>query len=156
MIRVISRTIPHGILSKTPSTHIPRCLATSSVVNSVSAMKLPDASDYESAIPYEKLPGPNALPLISIAHHFMPGGKYHNLGMKECHQKLKEEYGDVVKLKGVFGKPDFIFCFNPKDIELIFRSEGQWPYRMPLEVLDHFRAKERPDLFQGIGGLLQE
>lgn len=143
MFKVISRTHP--------PTNLLRCLTTSSGNNnSVSAKKLPDA------IPYKNIPGPSALPLISIAHHFMPGGKYHNMGMKEAHQKLKEEYGDVVKLKGVFGKPDFIFVFNPKDIELIFRSEGQWPYRMPLEVLDHFRAKERPDLFQGIGGLLQE
>lgn len=117
---------------------------------------MPDESEYNQAIPFDKIPGPKSYPVVGIAPHFMPKGKYYKLGIKELNQKMREEYGDVVILKGAFGKPDFVFLFNPKDFEIVFRTEGKWPYRPALEILDEFRVKERPDLFQGIGGLLQE
>lgn len=119
-------------------------------------VKIPDESEYSKAMPIEKVPGPKPYPLLGIAPHFMPMGKYYKAGIKDMNRKMKEEYGDVVVLKGAFGKPDFYFLFDPKDIEIVFRTEGKWPYRQGLELLDEFRLKERPDLFQGIGGLLQE
>lgn len=119
-------------------------------------VKVADEHEFQQAKPYETIPGPKALPGISIIHHFLPGGKLYNLGVIEQHKTLRDEYGDIVRLKGAFGKPDFIFLFNPKDLELVFRTEGQWPYRRSLEILDEFRKVERADLFDGIGGLLQE
>lgn len=135
---------------------IQRGILSTRVRTAHSNVKIPDDKEYQNAIPFEKLPGPKALPLTGIAHHFMPGGQFYKKGLIELQQILKERYGEVVIFKGTFGKPDFVFLFNPKDIELVFRTEGKWPYRTHLEVLDEFRTKERPDLFQGIGGLLQE
>lgn len=130
--------------------------ATATATKEIPKVKIANADEYNLAKPYEQIPGPKPLPGISIAHHFLPGGKYYNMGVIEQHQKLRDEFGDVVRLIGAFGKPDFVFLFNAKDIELVFRTEGQWPYRRQLEVLDEFRTVERADLFQGIGGLLQE
>ena len=115
-----------------------------------------DSATETAAIPFEKIPGPKPLPIIGIAHHFFPGGKHHNLGLKGVHFKLRNEYGDVVHLPGSFGKKGIVFLFNPKDIETMFRNDGQWPYRRGMEVLNDFRTNERPDLFQGLAGVLQE
>lgn len=133
-----------------------RDLVLGSVRATHTKVKIPDEEEYKNAIPFEKVPGPKPLPLIGIAHHFLPGGQFYKMGMVEMHRQMRKRYGDVVMFKGVFGREDIVFLFNPKDIELIFRTEGKWPYRRALEVLDEFRFKERPDLFKGIGGLIQE
>lgn len=109
-----------------------------------------------TVIPYEKIPGPKAVPLLGVAHHFLPGGQFHKKELKDFLQQMKSAYGDVVRMKGTFGKPDLVFLFNPRDIEKVFRSEGKWPYRRGQAILNEFRTKERPDLFNGVGGLVHE
>lgn len=121
-----------------------------------SSTKFPYEADPQKVIPYEKIPGPKALPVLGVIHHFLPGGQLYNKGLLEQHKLLRDTYGNVVVLKSTMGKPDFVFLFDPKDMEVVFRTEGKWPFRLQLEVLEEFRTKERPDLFQGIGGLLQE
>lgn len=145
MLQVISKRIP-----------LRKDLIVSSVRAVQTTVRVADEAEYQKAIPFEKMPRPKALPFIGVAHHFMPGGQFFNKNMKEMQMQLKDAYGDVVFFKGTFGQPDFVFLFNVKDHEMIFRTEGKWPIRQVFEVLDAFRANERPDLFQGIGGLLQE
>lgn len=38
----------------------------------------------------------------------------------------------------------------------VFRSEGQWPVRMGLETLAHYRKNIRPEIYKEQGGLFAE
>lgn len=50
---------------------------------------------------------------------YLISGKYYNKSLRELHNSMNNEYGDLVNWKGVLGKPDFILAFNPKDIEQV-------------------------------------
>ncbi|XP_026478509.1 cytochrome P450 12b1, mitochondrial-like [Ctenocephalides felis] len=68
--------------------------------------------------------------------------------------KLYEEYGDIVKLKGILGKRDMVFLYDLDDIEKVYRTEGTWPVRPGLETRDHYIKKKRPEIFKSVYGLL--
>lgn len=55
------------------------------------------------------MPGPKKLPIIGIAHNFLPGGKYHNLELVDVHRKMREEYGQIVFLPGLLGTRDMVW-----------------------------------------------
>lgn len=78
------------------------------------------------------------------------------MNIVELQHKFKEEYGDVVKLPAMLGKPELLMTFDPNDSELIFRNEGVWPERLTIETFTHYRKKLRPDVFKNTGGLLSE
>lgn len=54
----------------------------------------------------------------------------------------------------MLGKPETVFTNDPNDIELVFRTEGQWPHRKGLDSLVHFRKNLRPDIFGKNTGLV--
>lgn len=112
--------------------------------------------DFENAKPFDQIPGPRGLPFFGIAHKFMPGGVYAGKSLYELHLAVRREYGDLVHFPGTMGKPPMVFSYSGDDIAKMFRTEGQWPYRMSLEVFDHFRKKVRPDIFRGYAGLVSE
>lgn len=113
---------------------------------------------YKNARPTREIPGPKAIPGLGIMHYFMPGGRYYNMKMNELHFKLRKEFGDIVFLPGssTLGRPDMVLCYNPDDIEMVYRNEGQFPFRRAFAVFEYFRKHERPDLFKGKAGLLSE
>lgn len=70
----------------------------------------------------------------------------------ELSKSLNAEYGSLVKFPGLLGQNDFIFTYDPKDIETIFRSEGKFPVRRGFDTLEYFRATYKKDWFEkGIG-----
>lgn len=69
---------------------------------------------------------------------------------------LHSQYGDIVRLPGLFGKQESVFTFRPEMMEKIFRTEGIYPERRGLETFIYYRKKVRPDIFGGLGGLLTE
>ncbi|XP_068145178.1 probable cytochrome P450 12d1 proximal, mitochondrial [Drosophila tropicalis] len=85
---------------------------------------------------------------------FMPGGEFHNASVIEFAMKMRERYGDVFIMPGMFGRKDFVVTFNTKDIETIFRSEGIWPHREGLDSLIYFRTHVRPDVYGDSKGLI--
>lgn len=114
------------------------------------------AVEYAKAKPYDEIPGPKAYPLIRTAYMFLPGGKLYKKDLMEVHLALRKMYGDLVLIRGGFGKADLLLTFSADDSQTIFRNEGQWPFRRGLEVLEYFRTHERPDIFKGKAGLLSE
>lgn len=63
---------------------------------------------WENAKPLSAIPGPKKLPIIGIAHNFLPGGKYYKLELVDVHRKMREEYGQIVFLPGALGTKDFV------------------------------------------------
>ncbi|KAL7045081.1 hypothetical protein ACKWTF_002150 [Chironomus riparius] len=84
-----------------------------------------------------------------IVLRFLPKGKYYGLGLNEMHRMINEEYGNIVKMPSLFGKPEMIFSYNDSDNETILRNESKKPYRYSFEPMKYFREKIRPDVYGG-------
>lgn len=107
--------------------------------------------EWIKAKPYDSLPGPTRL---NFFLDVLPGGKYHKTNMMEMNRQLRSTYGDIYRLKGMLGKSDIVFTYNPKDFEMVYRNEGLWPLRVGFESFCYYREKVRPDIFQGMQGLV--
>lgn len=82
-------------------------------------------------------------------------GKFTTLNLPDIFEEYRQQYGEIFKMIGMFGKPDNVLVFDPKDFETIYRTEGVWPVRRGLDTVEHYRRKVRPDIFGG-GGLAIE
>lgn len=67
---------------------------------------------------------------------------------------LRDEFGSITRFPSTFGRSGFLMVTDPNDFELVFRTEGQWPYRRGLNILNHYRQEVRPERFtEGMTGL---
>lgn len=110
-------------------------------------------NEWKSAKDFNEIPGPSTLKLLS---QYIPGGKLHNSNLIDFYKFLRDEYGDICLIKGIMGKPNVVFTYNPVDIEKVYRTEGIWPIRVGLETFTYYRKKVRPDVFKNVGGLVSE
>lgn len=106
--------------------------------------------EWAKAKPYSEIP---ALTKFEMVRAFLPGGKYHNIDMVNLTKKLLEEYGKLVIMPGVFGRPPIVMTFEPEDFEKVFRNDSIWPHRKSLETLEYYRSTIRPDIYAEYGGL---
>ncbi|XP_055589270.1 cytochrome P450 CYP12A2-like [Uranotaenia lowii] len=104
--------------------------------------------EWANAQPYESIPGPGSLQMM---RNFAPGGRYYNKTMPDIMQALRDDYGDLWRLPGIFGRRDMVATFKPDDFEKILRTEGQWPIRRGFDSLAFYREKVRPEIFKGMG-----
>uniref|UniRef100_A0A1Q3FR33 Putative cytochrome p450 12a4 mitochondrial n=1 Tax=Culex tarsalis TaxID=7177 RepID=A0A1Q3FR33_CULTA len=109
--------------------------------------------EYANALPYEKIPRPSFWQMMV---GFAPGGRYSNVTFPELHRRFRRDYGDLMVMPGQFGRKDVVLTFRPDDFKKLFRTEGQWPNRIALETFVHYRKNVRPDVFKGMGGLVNE
>lgn len=72
----------------------------------------------------------------------------------ELQQHMRNTYGLLSKIPGIFGRRDLLFSGNPDVYEKVYSTEGKWPIRRFLEVYSYYRKQMRPDVFDGLGGLL--
>ncbi|EDX13484.1 GD18694 [Drosophila simulans] len=107
------------------------------------------AVSLEEAKPYADIPGPSKLQLIRA---FLPGGRYKNLPVHEMFLDMNRQYGSIFRMPSVAGT-DMVLTMNPQDYEVIFRNEGQYPYRRSFEVMDYFKRVHRREVFDGYDGL---
>lgn len=110
--------------------------------------------EYRAAKPFKDIPGPSGMKLAT--NIVLPWGRYFRMDMLQLSRELQKEYGNLVKLPSFLGKAPVYMCFDCNDAEVIFRNEGPTPFRRNLEIFTIFRDKERPDLFKGNAGLVQE
>ncbi|XP_017039762.1 probable cytochrome P450 12e1, mitochondrial [Drosophila ficusphila] len=103
----------------------------------------------EEAKPYADIPGPTKMQLIRA---FLPGGRYKNLPVHEMFLDLNRQYGNIFRMPSVAGT-DMVLTMNPEDYEIVFRNEGQYPYRRSFEVMDYFKRVHRREIFDGSDGL---
>lgn len=104
----------------------------------------------ENVKPFEELPGPTKYQLI---RGVLPGGMFHNKSLKEFGNVCREKYGNIFRIPGTFGIPSIIMSFDPDHYEKIFRTDGVWPFRRPLESLIYFRENLQKEFYAGSHGL---
>ncbi|XP_037955925.1 cytochrome P450 12b1, mitochondrial [Teleopsis dalmanni] len=109
--------------------------------------------EWMNAKDFNTMPGPTRIQLLM---DYFPGGKLHNANLIDMHTILHSTYGDIFRIKGMLGKPDYVFTYNANDVEHVYRNEGVWPIRLGLDSFTYYRKVKRPDIFQGIGGLVSE
>uniref|UniRef100_A0A182QCA7 Cytochrome P450 n=1 Tax=Anopheles farauti TaxID=69004 RepID=A0A182QCA7_9DIPT len=107
--------------------------------------------DWETAKPYKSIPTPKVLKFYK---EFSKGGRYDNLNVTELYTRWREDYGDLIRIKGMLGRSDIIVSYRPEDFEKVFRTEGAWPIRRSAETLSYYREKVRPEVFGELSGLL--
>ncbi|XP_055709201.1 probable cytochrome P450 12b2, mitochondrial [Phlebotomus papatasi] len=108
---------------------------------------------WSTAKPYVTIPGPSILNLI---RSFLPKGKFESQPFPEIHRQLRNEYGPIYKLTGTFGKRDIVVVNDPKDFEIVFRTEGTYPMRRGLDCLSYYRKEYRKDQYPVTYGLVTE
>lgn len=111
--------------------------------------------EYKNAKPFSQIPGPKSF--IEIMKLFaLPGGRYKNKPLNEMLQLFKKDYGYISYFPGMLGTKPIVITHKPEDAEKVFRAEGKYPYRRPLELFAYYRKHHRQDIFKSTGGLLFE
>ncbi|XP_074037346.1 probable cytochrome P450 12a5, mitochondrial [Leptinotarsa decemlineata] len=110
---------------------------------------------WDSALPYEKIPGPKPLPIVENLRRLLPVvGELPKSPILKMLNQSREQYGDVVVWKNILGKPDSVYIYNIKDIENLLRNSGPYPVRTVLDIFVYYRTVLRKEIFQDVGGVL--
>lgn len=88
--------------------------------------------------------------------HYRVTGIFHKVQITEMQRILYTKFGPLCKLPGMLGEPPMVFSSNPDHSESVFRTEGVWPKRKSMDVFAYYRAKVRPEIFKGYGGLVSD
>lgn len=83
-------------------------------------------------------------------------GDMNGIPMADLHKYLYKNFGPLVRFPSLLDKPSMVISLDPKNYEIIFRTEGTWPVRRGIETFKHYREKIRPDVFHGYGGLVND
>lgn len=67
---------------------------------------------------------------------------------------LREKYGKIVRVGGLFNHPDLIFAFSGSAIETVFRREEVLPHRPSMPSLSHYKHTLRADFFGDTAGVI--
>lgn len=107
---------------------------------------------WQDAAPFEQIPRVTAFTMLRK----MMGKRYQNqhVDLVKVFSSLRQNVGELMLIKGIFGQEDILVTHNPNDFEKIFRHEGIWPDRPGLECLKYHRSVHRADFFQGEEGII--
>lgn len=104
---------------------------------------------------YEEIPGPKPLPIFGNTWRLLPMiGEYQISEMAKVSQMFYDEYGKIVRLSGLMGRPDLLFVYDADEIERIYRQEGPTPFRPSMPCLVHYKSKVRKDFFGSLPGVV--
>jgi cytochrome P450 family 49 subfamily A len=67
---------------------------------------------------------------------------------------LYRQYGRVVKVAGLMGRPDMLFLYDADEIERVFRHEELMPHRPSMPSLDYYKHVHRKDFFGENAGVI--
>ncbi|KAG7196814.1 hypothetical protein KM043_016927 [Ampulex compressa] len=102
---------------------------------------------------FKEIPGPKPLPLIGNSFRFLPRiGEYGDMSVMQQLRKMRETYGDMVRLEAIVNRRPLVFLFSSELCERMYRVQGTWPKRIAIETLNHYR-NSRPNIFKGMNGL---
>nr|CAD7444014.1 unnamed protein product [Timema bartmani] len=108
-----------------------------------------------SARPYRDIPGPRPLPFLGNTWRLLPVvGQYQVSDLARISQLFHDQYGDIVKLSGLIGRPDLLFVYDADEIERAYRSEGPTPFRPSMPCLVHYKSSVRRDFFGDLPGVV--
>ncbi|GAB0094258.1 Cytochrome P450 [Sergentomyia squamirostris] len=109
-----------------------------------------DASVGVEARSYTEIPGPTNYQLV---RSFLLGGKYYKKDFADYLGGMNEQYGNILKIPGMFGKRDVVLITDPEDFRKVFQVQGQFPIRRGLDTIVEYRTKTRKDFYQGVIGV---
>ncbi|XP_076619364.1 putative cytochrome P450 301a1, mitochondrial [Colletes latitarsis] len=105
--------------------------------------------------PYSDIPGPKPIPLLGNTWRFIPFiGDFQIQAVDQVSKRLYKEYGDIVKMEGLIGRPDMVFLYDANEIERIFRQEERMPYRPSMPSLNYYKHVLRKEFFRGNAGVI--
>ncbi|XP_076179671.1 putative cytochrome P450 301a1, mitochondrial [Ptiloglossa arizonensis] len=105
--------------------------------------------------PYAEIPGPKPVPFLGNTWRFIPFiGDFQIQAVDQVSKRLHEEYGDIVKMEGLLGRPDMVFIYDANEIERIFRQEESMPYRPSMPSLNYYKHVLRKEFFRGNAGVI--
>lgn len=68
--------------------------------------------------------------------------------------QLFEQFGPIVRLSNILGRPDMVFLFDADEIERVFRAEELMPLRPSMPSLNYYKHVLRKDYFGDTGGVI--
>ncbi|XP_066591918.1 probable cytochrome P450 301a1, mitochondrial [Prorops nasuta] len=127
---------------------------------STAATAAPTSTTAETATstctrPYHEVPGPKPTPIFGNTWRLFPViGQYTISDTAKISQLFYQDYGKIVRLSGLIGRPDLLFVYDADEIEKIYRNEGPTPFRPSMPCLVHYKAKVRKDFFGQLPGVV--
>uniref|UniRef100_A0AAT9UVE0 Cytochrome P450 301B1 n=1 Tax=Maconellicoccus hirsutus TaxID=177089 RepID=A0AAT9UVE0_MACHI len=104
---------------------------------------------------YDEVPGPKPLPIIGNSWRFLPIiGEYKLEEIDILSRALNQQYGDIVKIGGILGRPDMVFLYDADQIEKIFRGEDVLPFRPSMPSLNYYKHTLRKEFFGDTCGVI--
>ncbi|KYN22783.1 hypothetical protein ALC57_04563 [Trachymyrmex cornetzi] len=108
-----------------------------------------------SVRPYDEIPGPQPIPILGNAWRLLPLiGQYQISDVGKISQMFYEEYGKIVRLSGLIGRPDLLFVYDADEIEKVYRQEGPTPFRPSMPCLVYYKSVVRKDFFGELPGVV--
>lgn len=109
----------------------------------------------EEIKPYSAVPGPKPIPLLGNTWRLLPIiGQYDISDVGKLSGYLYRDYGRIVKLSGLVGRPDLLFVYDADEIEKVYRQEGPTPFRPSMPCLVKYKGDVRKDFFDGAPGVV--
>ncbi|KAL1505572.1 hypothetical protein ABEB36_005108 [Hypothenemus hampei] len=105
--------------------------------------------------PYSEIPGPKPIPILGNTWRLFPIiGQYDVSDVAKLSSLFYKEYGKIVKLSGLVGRPDLLFIYDADAIEKVYRQEGPTPFRPSMPCLVKYKSEVRKDFFGKNGGVV--
>ncbi|KAG8035300.1 hypothetical protein G9C98_006746 [Cotesia typhae] len=111
--------------------------------------------DYNLVRSYREIPGPKPIPFLGNTWRFIPYiGDFKIQEIDKVSKRLFKQYGDIVKIEGLMGRPDMVFLYDADEIQKIFRQEEIMPHRPSMPSLNYYKHVLRKDFFKSNAGVI--
>ncbi|KAI4495621.1 hypothetical protein M0802_008456 [Mischocyttarus mexicanus] len=105
--------------------------------------------------PYVEIPGPKPIPILGNTWRFIPYiGDFKIQSVDKVSKRLFEQYGNIVKIENLLGRPDMVFVYDANEIERIFRQEDKMPHRPSMPSLNYYKHVLRKEFFDNDAGVI--
>ena len=85
------------------------------------------------------MPGPWTIPVIGLTPLLLRSDPRKSI---QLFAELPKKYGKIFKIKILPGMPEMVCVFDPEDAKAVFRSEGKYPKRIPLDIWKETRTSQ--------------
>lgn len=125
------------------------------VLSSPSEVLHSQTENLDRAKPYSEVPGPRPIPVLGNTWRLLPiVGQYDVSDVAKLSSLFYKEYGKIVKLSGLVGRPDLLFIYDADEIEKIYRREGPTPFRPSMPCLVKYKGDIRKNFFGELAGVV--
>ncbi|XP_018568722.1 probable cytochrome P450 301a1, mitochondrial [Anoplophora glabripennis] len=115
----------------------------------------PHSENLERVKPYSEVPGPRPIPVLGNTWRLLPiVGQYDVSDVAKLSSLFYQEYGKIVKLSGLIGRPDLLFIYDADEIEKVYRREGPTPFRPSMPCLVKYKSDIRKNFFGELAGVV--